>query len=69
MLRTLTFVMEIFLGLQLFLPVQNGQNTCKNFQTKKILENAQNIDICHGNFWGLQSFSPIQNGQNTWKNF
>jgi hypothetical protein len=55
MLRTSTFVMGIFLGLRSFSTIQNGQNTCKNSQTKNFSENAQNVEIYHGNgnFFGV----------------
>ena len=53
MLRTSRFVMGIFLELRSFSPIQNGQNTCKNSQTKIFSENAQNVKIYHWNFFGV----------------
>ena len=43
MIRTSRFIMGFFWGLWSFLPIHNGQNTCKNSQTKNFSANAKNV--------------------------
>ena len=45
----LRFISGIFLRLRMFFPIQNGQNTCENFQTENFFKNAQNVEIYQGN--------------------
>jgi hypothetical protein len=54
------FIMETFLGLPSFSPMQNSQNTSKNYQTKKFSEKAQNADLLWEFFWDYDHFHPYK---------
>ena len=60
---------EFFWGYACFEPIQNGQNTWKNYQTKFLSKMLRMSWFISRIVWGYACFRPIQNGQNTCKNF